>query len=447
MGSETTNASALGLTIGALLVVMCFLVPRRYLVVPLVIAACWLTLGQRFVVSGVNLTLFRIVIAAALVRMIVSGEFRTLTWKPIDRIVTAWLVSRVVCFVLLYRTGDALVNRLGFTFDAVGMYFTFRSQIQSLRDVTRIGRIVSLIILPLAIVMFIESTTGRNYFSVLGGVPSLSFRREGWIRCQGPFPHPILAGTFGAVWLPLFVGLWWQKSQRVYAVLGSVASVLIILTAHSSGPIATAVVVLIGFVMWPMRKRMRLLTFLALATMVALQLLMTRPIWFIFARLNVLSGSTGWHRAHVIDQAIRHLPEWALVGTKNPARWGIHAGDITNQYLSEGLRGGLLTMVLFIATVRMAFSLIAATMTLETARTRHSFILVWALGVTLAAHATTFFSVAYFSPQSMMNWYLTLAFAVAVNSSRSHARVGRLARTQGAGVGSRGAGMEDHAST
>lgn len=89
-------------------------------------------------------------------------------------------------------------------------------------------------------------------------------------------------------------------------------------------------------------------------------------------------------------------------------KWGVWAGDITNQFILQGVRGGLITFVLFIAIVACAFSLVGRALK-ETAnaplRQRR---FLWAIGCTLFAHVMSFLSVSYFD-QNVVNWYLLLA--------------------------------------
>ncbi len=69
------------------------------------------------------------------------------------------------------------------------------------------------ILVPLVAAMLYEKATGRNVFAVLGGVSEMTLIREGKLRAQGAFQHPILAGTFGATVLPLMVGLMRMKDR------------------------------------------------------------------------------------------------------------------------------------------------------------------------------------------------------------------------------------------
>jgi len=62
-----------------------------------------------------------------------------------------------------------------------------------------------------------EVATGHNPYAIFGGARVAEYAslavRDNKIRAQGPFAHSILAGTFGAVLVPLFVGLWWKSKK------------------------------------------------------------------------------------------------------------------------------------------------------------------------------------------------------------------------------------------
>ena len=83
---------------------------------------------------------------------------------------------------------------------------------------------------------------------------------------------------------------------------------------------------------------------------------MKSPVWFVLAKIDVVSGSTGFHRAYLIDRAVATFSQWWMLGTRTTAIFGeqIH-GDITNEYIWQGINGGILTMVLFILVIVNCF--------------------------------------------------------------------------------------------
>jgi hypothetical protein len=146
-----------------------------------------------------------------------------------------------------------------------------------------------------------------------------------------------------------------------------------------------------------------------------LHLIMNNPVWHLMARVGAVGGSTGWHRYRIMDATIRNFGAWALLGEPNPLRWGVEQmNDITNQYILEALRGGLLTLVLFVGVLAVAFGMIGkAVRAYEGNRARQMF--VWCVGVMLFAHAGTFFGVSYFG-QIIMLVYLTLGMTGSIHS-------------------------------
>ena len=62
----------------------------------------------------------------------------------------------------------------------------------------QMSKMFALCMVGLAVLILGEKFSGRNAFAIFGGVPDVAVVRDGVIRCQGPFAHPILAGTFAA---------------------------------------------------------------------------------------------------------------------------------------------------------------------------------------------------------------------------------------------------------
>src|SRR5262249_10344946 len=119
----------------------------------------------------------------------------------------AWLFANLLVYTLREGTVSALGNRLGYTFEGLGIYFLFRVMLVDGTDVYRAVRLLTWIAVPMAALMILENQTGRNLFSVLGGVEEFTNIREGRLRAQGAFSHSIMAGSFGACLAPMFLAL------------------------------------------------------------------------------------------------------------------------------------------------------------------------------------------------------------------------------------------------
>jgi hypothetical protein len=81
--------------------------------------------------------------------------------------------------------------------------------------------------------------------------------------------------------------------------------------------------------------------------------------------------------------------------------------DLCNQYVAEGLSGGLITLVVFITMISRSFSRIGTSRRLATSNRQEEWFL-WALGVTLFSHIVAFFGISYFD-QTKISWYVLLA--------------------------------------
>ena len=405
------SISLLGLSLGIVLGILFLALPRRYALTPLVLVACFIPIGAKISIAGANFSMLRVLIIFGCIRIAFRQDLCNFKWGRVDSFLLAWSVMRVATFVALWQSTDALINALGYALDAVGTYFICRAYIICIADVKRLTRTVALCLLPLALLMGAERLTGRNPFHILGGVPDAPTIREGVIRCQGAFGHPILAGTFGAVWVPLFVGLWWQgKSYRLVALIGLLSSIAITGLSGSSGPVVSLMAGVVGLSMWQLRRHMRAVRWAILGTLIALHLIMKDPVWFIFAKMDVISGSTGWHRAYLIDRTIANFSDWWLVGAKNVWKWGVWAGDTTNQFVVEAVRGGLITLVLFVALIVVGFSYFGVSLNKARGESRKDQLFLWALGTTMFVHVVSFLGISYFD-QNIVSWYLVLAGA------------------------------------
>jgi hypothetical protein len=203
---------------------------------------------------------------------------------------------------------------------------------------------------------------------------------------------------------------------RLILVPGVVASMAVIVLCASSTPAVAVLVGCIAAAFFLLRRYMRIVRWLALFLALALHLSMKAPVWHLISRIDISGGSTGWHRFHLIDQAIKRFDEWGLFGTPSTAHWGWGLGDVTNQFVLEGVTGGMLTLVLFIVLIALAFG--------ECGRAWRRAVgdswkvaSAWALGVALTMHVANFLAVSYFG-QITMVWYLELAMIASLSARR-----------------------------
>jgi hypothetical protein len=262
--------------------------------------------------------------------------------------------------------------------------------------------------------MVLEKLTGKNSFAMLGGAPGDTELRNGHFRARGPFIHQIFAGTVGAVCLPLAFYMWRQK--RGLALAGMAATCAIVYASGSSGPIMTVLAACFAIALWMIQNHLRLIRWLAVLMVIILAMIMNDPVYYILARINITGGSTGWHRAALIDGAIKHFGNWWLVGTDYTRDWmptGIEANanntDITNHFLLMGVWGGMPLMLLFIWVLTVAFRLVGRELKMQAQAPVERRFLIWILGSILFADVVTFMSISYFDQQTSIFLYLLLA--------------------------------------
>jgi hypothetical protein len=399
----------LGATGGALL-----LLPRRWAFTPLMVGTCLMTLGHVLILGPFDFSVLRILIAVGLFRTGVRLERPHGGIRAVDVLLAAWVCWMVLSSAFHDQPATDLTTKLGLAYDALGAYALLRIFCHSTEDVKRIARFTAVLLLPVAAAMAYEHVADRNLFSALGGVPELPMVRDGKIRAYGPFLHPILAGTVGALSMIMMGSIWSQ--YRKTALVGIFAGLLMVLCSNSSGPLMSVMAGIFGFICWRYRAHLRVLRWGAVAGYVLLDLVMKDPAYFILSRIDLTGSSTGWHRAELIRSAFAHLGEWWLGGTDHTRHWmptGVSWNadhtDITNHYLKMGVMGGLPLMVLLIATNWAAFRGVSRALQ----RQSDDDFVKWTLGVTLFCHATTFVAVSYFD-QSVIFYYLTLACVTSV---------------------------------
>jgi len=371
-----------------------------------------MTRGQGIDLGPFSFTILRMLLAVGFVRVIVRGEWQAGGMNGLDRLMLAWALWILTSSLFHKNPSAALVYRLGLVYDICGIYFLTRAFCQSLDDMVGLCRMTAILLMPVAVEMVYEKFASYNLFSFFGGVSPIPYIRNGEIRANGPFAHAILAGTVGAVCLPLIIGIW--RQNRKTAVTGIVACLAMVFACSSSGPILSVLAAIGAMFMWRYRHNIWLIRWLAVFCYMGLVLVMKDPAYYIIAHIDLTGSSTGWHRAYLIEMAFKHLNEWWLAGTDytrhwmpSGVTWSPDHTDITNYYLKMGVIGGLPLMLLFIAILVKGFSFIGQALRQSPDLLPESRFILWALGSSLFAHAVTGIGVSYFD-QSFIFLYLTL---------------------------------------
>jgi hypothetical protein len=397
------------LLIGLVLTVTVLVVPRRYFVLPYIVAACLIPSDQRVILMGLDFTVLRTLIAAGILRMFARNEIVSIQWNRFDKILFIWLICRSIVYILLWQDVSAVINRSGVLYDALGLYWLFRQNIRSWDDVRQSAKIFAVAAIISVPLIAFEWITGHNPFSALGRVSTEL--RDGRYRCEGAFPHSIMLGLFWATLVPIFIGLASADRRKKLFWAATAAAVFIVISTTSSTPIAVLIEIALLLALFNLRRYGRWMFYGLCVLTVMLHLAMKAPVWHLIARVNIVGGSTGWHRFHLIDQAIRHFGEWAILGTKSTMQWGWGMEDITNQYVLEGVRGGLISLVLLVMILFIGVRTLGTYSLRSMPRKWQWF--VWCVCVAMLGHCLSFIGVSYFG-QIMMLLYMMLAITALV---------------------------------
>ena len=408
--------AGLGLAFTLLLAAVQGFLPRTLGLLPLLVGALYLPGAQDVEIGPFHFTAIRIIVLVGLVRVLVRGEGIVGGANLLDKLMAIWGAWFLASSV--FHDSSVVVTRLGEIYTNLGVYYLARVFVPNLDEVQRVFSLTCFLFLPLAGVMLLEKQTGKNGFAAVFGGRIESAVRNDKVRAQGPFKHPILAGTAAAVCFPMGLCLW--RKNRKAAVVGLGATVCVILASASSGPIMTLFAILSAMLLWRFRRFMRFVRWGALLLIVGLDVVMKDPVYFLIARVDLAGGSTGYYRAALMQQAFRRIGEWWLAGTDSTRHWS-HVAiserhvDITNHYLSMGVQGGLPLMFIFIAVICTGFWAIGRTLQGSQEVVKDYQFLIWTLGAILFGHASTFFSVSYFD-QTAVFFYMLLAVIGSVAS-------------------------------
>jgi hypothetical protein len=387
--------------------------PRKWAPIPLLASCLYVTIGQGVDLGPFSLPIYRITLAVGVLRVILRREMPD-SINTIDKLIALW--GGWTIFASLFHEwapGSGPVYASGFVYNIVLVYFLTRTWCRDLGELAGVLRIVAWLLAPVAAAMVAEHLIEKNIFGVLfGGVSDTVTMRDGKIRAQGPFVHPLLAGTVGAVCFPLLVGIW--RRYRFSATIGLAACLVIVPASSSSGPLMSLLIGMLALFMWYFRPWVRTVRWAIVGAYICAEILMTRPAYYLISKIDLTGSSTGWHRSRLIQMAFSHISEWWAFGTDYTLHWmglavdgNAKMSDITNYYLWMGIVGGLPAMLLLIAVLWRAFVWVGKSIDNTSIELQEHRFLIWCLGAGLLAHAVTSLSMGY-QDQSMTFFWLNV---------------------------------------
>ena len=161
MGIELTRFGTAGETfvhpLGGILtafaVLLMLFLPRKYVLVPLLISLIVLPLGQKIVVAGLAFFMFRIILLFGWLRVIPGGLGSKFRLNALDKALILWGLTYTVTFTLLWGERSAFVHQLGLLYSGLGTYFLLRLLLQEYEDMDRAVRVLALVCMMLSVFM------------------------------------------------------------------------------------------------------------------------------------------------------------------------------------------------------------------------------------------------------------------------------------------------------
>jgi hypothetical protein len=345
------------------------------------------------------------------------GEMRLICWNYYDKLILSWVVISSLIHIILYANTNAIILRTGVLFDSLGMYWLFRQSIREWDDIFNSIKFFAIIAIISAPLIAAEKFYQPSFYSIFGPVTGMF--HAGRFRAAGPFPHYIMMGCFWASLLPFFYARIKAGKQVELYWLAILATLTCIYFSASSTPLLTVFAIIIFWNIYNLRMHGKTIFWTSCTILLLLHLVMQAPVWHLMARVNIFSGSTGWHRYFLFDNFIKHVSEWFLLGTASTSHWGHGQQDITNQFVLEGVRGGIISLVVFIMIIYHSVK-IPCLLSLSNKEYDIKW-LGWGVCISMLGHFVSFWGVSYFGQINMLLFYTfsLIGFFVECNDKKS----------------------------
>jgi len=426
-GADTTLLHPLVAAWMIIAMVLIFVLPRRKAIAPFLLAFFTIPLGQVLIIGGLHFPALRILILAGLLRRMTYREEASRNkfgggFNAVDQAVVMWTVSALAIVSLQWMELPALIKFVGDFIDALGGYLVVRFLIPDGEAVRTTIKVFGLICLILGACMVYEHFTRRDVFGYLGGCALDAEVREGRVRASGVL-GTIQSGTFGGVLVPLFLWLGAERKSRWIAGAGLAGATAMVITSGGSTAVMACGASFLGLGFWPLRKQMRFLRWGLVATLVGLHLVMKGPVWSLIEHIDLTSGSSSFHRYMLIDTLIHHFGDWWILGTTTNGTWGWEMWDTCNQFVDVAVRGGLLTLVLYILILKRSFAAIGNARKRASGDGKQEWFL-WCLGSCLFANVVAQFGINYMIQLQLLLFPL-LACICAATVRVAHAKTAK----------------------
>ncbi|MFT5295187.1 MAG: hypothetical protein ACI9YH_001200 [Colwellia sp.] len=405
-GFNQTVLHPLGLMVLVVSVLAFFYRERQYVFFPFLILLLFVSTLQRVEIAGADFTLLRILLLFTLIRVYFKKEFYWFEFNIIDLIFIFWVTSTSIA--QLFTLGnETLVFQIGRLIDVAIPYFLVRFLVRNETDIYQFMKYIVIISLLSVGFFLYEVVTATNLFSIFGGVPEHTQARSGYgaLRAQGAFSHPILAGCFWAAALP-FAWADYKINKSLKGLISLCSIIVIVWSTSSSTPVISIGIAILGLAFFPFRIHTKWIILGLFLGLIVLSMTLKGPIWSLASKVDVIGGSTGWHRYYLIDEAVNHFYDWWLFGVRSTAHWGWGLWDVTNGFVLAAVRGGLLGLLIY--NLLIYFS---AYKLLRKVEGNYSFnqIILWSVFISLITDIVSLQGIAFWGPTETI-FFIKIAF-------------------------------------
>ncbi len=431
------------LFIGAVAVVMVFLLPPlRGLVVYITVLA-WYPSFLSVPIGTIDITVTRMVMFALFIKLFLqSGLTRQFRFEVVDKLIILYFVAQIVAGATTSDSfGQFLENRAGATFDMVLPYFAVRLIVRHKQQYLSLLKAILVIAVPLAAVGLWQCLTGDNPFGFLwryyAWAPDTAFtplHRSGFFRANVVFPHPIMYGLFFAIFGPVCMGLLRQPRPKRPAYYAGLAVMGVgVFASMSGGPMFSAMLAISCILFYRYRKLWRVAVAAVVALCLMVEVASNRHFYDVIGRFT-FSASTAWYRSRLLELAFfggGMSGHWLTgYGLADPG-WGPRIDmrpftDIVNHYVLVLARYGLVGLVPFIAVlIAVVKKLIEA---LKKSTSEEDTWLAWCVLAALLGLFGGFFTVSLYG-QPIAVFYMIMGFGANMPRLVRKNAVQRRART------------------
>jgi len=398
------------LTFALIVCILVISLRPKYALSAYITALLWYPSFLAVSIGTIDIVVGRFVVAALLLRCLCEDKIRSkFVWSRLDTLVTLSMVVYVGAYFISQTMtfGATIESRGGYVMDTWCAYLAARFIVTDRTKLISVIKCISIALVPLAILGVVESVTGWQPFAPLWiyspwfrGGRFLSEGRFGFARAVGPFSHAILFGGGFAMFLPLVYYLRCEKKEwHTLAYILSGITMLGALSSMSSGPWVMVIVVVFCLIMERHKKFVKPLFILLVVMCLFIGIASNRPFYHVIVSWANPLGGASWHRAKLIDLAIEHFNEWWLIGygDQDPG-WGPQLGmvrtDVTNEYILNGVRYGILGVIALCAVLAKTFRDLIFTYRKMRQPAMKS--LCWAFGSLLFSITIAWMSVSFF---------------------------------------------------